>query len=75
MFAPNLTKTLSGKMKLQPSPCKIMVLPVDLVAGDRSNLQLEADPLPNESSSQFFDATMSHISSASTCCKLVERPG
>ena len=60
-------------MKLQSSPCKIMVLPVDLVAGDRSNLQLEADSLPDESSSQFFDATMSRISRASTCCKLVER--
>ena len=74
MFTSNLTKTLSRKMKLQPNPCKIMVLPVDLVVGDRSNLQLEVDPLPNESSSQFFDATMSRISSASTCCKLVERP-
>jgi hypothetical protein len=58
-------------MKLQPSPGKIMVLLIDLVAGDWSNLQLEADPLPDESSSQFFDATMSRILSVSRNHRLV----
>ena len=45
MFTLNLTKTLSKKIKLQPRICKIKVLPVKLVVGDRSNLQHEADPL------------------------------
>ena len=44
MFTLNLTKTLSKKMKLQPRLCKIKVLQV---AGDRSSLQHEADPLPD----------------------------
>jgi hypothetical protein len=51
MFTSNLTKKLWKKMEVQPSLCKIMVLPVDLVAGDRSHLQLEADLLPDDSSS------------------------
>ena len=75
MFTLNLTKTLSKKIKLQPRLCKIKVLPVKLVVGDRSNLQHEADTLPDDNSSQFFDATMSRISSASTCCKIDERTG
>jgi hypothetical protein len=53
MFTPNLTKTLSRKIKLQPRPCKIMVLLVDLVADDWINLLLEADPLPDDNSSQY----------------------
>ena len=47
MFTLNLTKTLSKKMKLQPRLCKIKVLLVELVAGDRSSLQHEADSLPD----------------------------
>jgi hypothetical protein len=53
------------KDRLQPSPCKNF--PDILVAGDRSSRpQPEADPLPENETPQFFIATKSNISNAST---------
>jgi hypothetical protein len=62
------------KLKLQHSPRK-HIFPVILVAGDRSILQLEADPLPDDGTIQFLVATLSSLLNASTHHTHVERSG
>ena len=59
--------------KLQHSPCTI-ILPVVLVTGGRSNLELEADLHPDDWT-QAFIGTKSSMSKSTTYFVTAERPG